>query len=94
MKDEHKIKKELIRELEELRKTRGNGDGKNISDGPNTPESQTQNIIYKSFYDYSPLMCNIVDRADSIVSLNPQGSLRKRYSTPTSLPSKGEAAWV
>ena len=63
MKDIRKTKKELVRELEELRKVNGYGDKKNISDALQSPEEQLQNVIYKSFYDYSPLMCYTVDRA-------------------------------
>jgi hypothetical protein len=63
MKDMRKTKKELIRELEGLRRTKGRQNPKIISDKLNSPEEQLQNVIYKSFYDYSPLMCYTVDRA-------------------------------
>ena len=63
MKDMRKTKKELIRELEGLRRTKGRQNPKIISDKLNSPEEQLQNVIYKSFYDYSPLMCYTVDLA-------------------------------
>jgi len=79
MKDQYKTKKELIPESEELRIVSAAKE-KESKPGQAETNSSEEEILYKTFYEFSPLMYFTVDRAGIILSVNPMGAEHLGYS--------------
>lgn len=78
MKDQYKTKKELICELEELRRVSA---AKGVKCNPDWIESELseKKNFYKDFYEFSPIIYFTVDGEGTILTVNPTGADKLGY---------------